>query len=310
MSRIVHREFLLDSVEKEHFRLLMRRVAGFCDVRVLTYVLMDNHFHILLRVPEQESGIDDAELFRRMAYIYSNKQVSRVRDEIAGLRAQGREDLVEDVKRRYLYRMHDMSEFMKTLKQCFTQWYNRSHGQTGTLWASRFKSVLIENSENALSRVSTYIDLNPVRARLAEDPKDYRYCGYAEALSGDRQARGGLLDVARSRGPVRSEGEALTLYRRYLCLDDRETPISRAEVEKVIDAGGELSSRQLLACRIRYFSDGLVLGSREFVEEVYRRNREQFGLRRKSGARKLRHGQWDGLCSIRDLRKSPIGLPT
>ena len=44
--------------------------------------------------------------------------------------------------------MHDLSEFMKTLKQRFSIWYNRNHDKRlGTLWTERFKSVLVEGSE-------------------------------------------------------------------------------------------------------------------------------------------------------------------
>ncbi len=63
------------------------------------------------------------------------------------------------------------------------------------LWADRFKSLLIEGGE-ALAAVAAYIELNPVRAGLCADPKDYRYCGYAEALAkGSPLARQGIRTV-------------------------------------------------------------------------------------------------------------------
>jgi putative transposase len=43
--------------------------------------------------------------------------------------------------------------------------------------------VVVENSVNALKTVAAYIDLNPIRAGLVEDPKDYRFCGYGEAVA-------------------------------------------------------------------------------------------------------------------------------
>src|SRR6202043_18280 len=84
----------------------------------------------------------------------------------------------------YRRRMFDLSIFIKELKGRFAQGYNRRHGRYGVLWADRFKSVLIEGGE-ALAAVAAYIELNPVRAGLCADPKDYRYCGYAEALATD-----------------------------------------------------------------------------------------------------------------------------
>ena len=64
--------------------------------------------------------------------------------------------------------------------------------------------------------------------------------------------------------------------------------------------------REALRCRVRYFSDGLVLGSQAFVDSIFVRYRSQFGQNRKSGARPLRFGDWQGLCSLRDLRLLPV----
>jgi hypothetical protein len=110
------------------------------------------------------------------------------------------------VRERLLARMHDLSEFMKTVKQRFSIWYNRNHGnRRGTLWMERFKSVLVEGKGNPLQTMAAYIDLNPVRAGLVEDPKDYRFCGYAEAVARSagsllRQGSGGRAGQAARRG--------------------------------------------------------------------------------------------------------------
>lgn len=62
-----------------------------------------------------------------------------------------------------------------------------------TLWAERFKSVLVEGFGNALETVAAYIDLNPVWAGIVEDPKDYRFCGYAEAVAKEVKALTGEI---------------------------------------------------------------------------------------------------------------------
>ncbi len=54
---------------------------------------------------------------------------------------------------------------------------------------------------------------------------------------------------------------------------------------------------------MRYFTDGAVLGSREFVERIFLEHRDQFGKRRRSGARRMKGSDWEGLTVIRDLRK-------
>jgi len=59
--------------------------------------------------------------------------------------------------------MYDISPYFKTLKQVFSQWYNKRNDRRGPLWDQRFKSLLIEGSEHALSTIAAYIDLNPLR---------------------------------------------------------------------------------------------------------------------------------------------------
>lgn len=62
----------------------------------------------------------------------------------------------------------------------------------------------------------------------------------------------------------------------------------------------------MLHCRIRYFTDGAVIGSKEFVNEAFARARSRFGPKRKDGARKLKGDAMPAnhfLWSLRDLRK-------
>ena len=169
--------------------------ADFCGVQVLTYCVMSNHFHVLVRVPDK-AEVADKELMRRYRVLYprpTKYQVQSARLMEAALAAGGVE--AEGIRKRLLARMADVSEFMKAVKQRFSIWFNRTHGRYGTLWAERFKSVLVEGRGHALQTMAAYIDLNPVRAGLVEDPKDYRFCGYAEAVAGVGVAREGLRRI-------------------------------------------------------------------------------------------------------------------
>ena len=111
----------------------------------------------------------------------------------------------DEIRRKLLARMGDVSEYMKTVKQRFSVWYNRNHRRFGTLWADRFKSVLVEGKGNPLQTMAAYIDLNPVRAGIVDDPKDYRFCGYAEAIAGVVVAQRGLTAVWSDSGARRSD---------------------------------------------------------------------------------------------------------
>src|SRR5512140_3734921 len=102
---------------------------------------MSNHFHVLVRVPEGAAP-SDGQLLARMEGLYG-KQGMWVQVARQGMARQGRID--GDLRRRLLERMGDVSGFMKEVKQRFSRWYNGQAGRYGTLWAERFKSVLVED---------------------------------------------------------------------------------------------------------------------------------------------------------------------
>ena len=105
------------------------------------------------------------------------------------------EKISQDLRAKLTGRMADLSSFLQELKQNFSRWYNRKHARFGTLWAERFRSSLVEGTPQALQLVAAYVDLNPVRAGLVDDSKDYRFCGYGEAIAGNHRAQNGILAI-------------------------------------------------------------------------------------------------------------------
>lgn len=118
--------------------------------------------------------------------------------------------------------------------------------------------------------MAAYIDLNPVRAGIVDDPKDYRYCAYTEAVAGQSNAVCGLKFITSGLYSV-SGADAVQAY-RFLLFGKGSAPveggasIDRAKAIQVLKyEQGKLPATTLLRCRIRYFTEGAVLGSREFV---------------------------------------------
>ena len=270
MSRTVNGEAFFKTREKEVLRKMIHQVADFSGVEVLTFCLMNNHFHLLVRVPPAE-GVSDGELLRRYRVLYPEPtayQTASIELMTKELMAGGSD--AEAIRVRLLARMGDISAFMKTLKQRFSTWFNKSHNRFGPLWSDRFKSVLVEGKGNVLQTIAAYIDLNPVRAGIVQDPKDYRFCGYAEAVAGRGDAVRGLTFVTSGLYDIAAV-EALKAYRLML-FGKGSAPaagakqIDRAQAVRVLEKEqGLLPAATLLRCRIRFFSEGAVLGSREFV---------------------------------------------
>ena len=154
VSRIVGGQNLLDEVSKEKLTELLWRMAGFCGLEVITYCMMANHLHILVRVPEP-GPLTDGQLIERLEALYGTKGAPTV---LARQAVAERGKIEEDLRQGWLARMGDVSEFMKELKQRFSRWYNRRYDRFGTLWAERFKSVLVEDQPTSLEAVAAYID--------------------------------------------------------------------------------------------------------------------------------------------------------
>ena len=151
----------------------------------------------------------------------------------------------------------------------------------------------MEEEERALRTMAAYIDVNPVRAGMVEDPADYRWSGYAEAMAGKARSRRGLVRIigqmawpiataaeAKPWGgdsfPRQVETRALVFYRAILggqgaarkCEDG--TVIRRGLSEKARERLTTATERrvraEVLVRRIAHFTRGVMFGSREFVD--------------------------------------------
>jgi REP element-mobilizing transposase RayT len=326
MSRTAGGEHLFGDVEKEAFVRVMRRLERFAGVEVLTYAVMSNHFHLLARVPDREKFLRrfegegcEEKLLEHLTLLYSEAYVAGLRHELADLRSRGMSKPAEELMDRFRKRFCDVTLFMKELKERFSRWFNKHHGRRGTLWMDRYKSVLVQDGD-ALRTMAAYIDLNPVRAGLVKDPKDYRWCGYAEAVAGSKRARRGLCRVmdrpldSWNEKAVKGAASSLTAaewFRCWLFGEGGEVEksawsggrkgVPKEKVKEVLKAGGKLGLAELLRCRVRYFSDGVAIGNRPFVEGFFNERREHFGAKRKDGAREIVESN-SGLCSLRALR--------
>ena len=321
VSRVVDRRFVFGKEEKNRFRDLLRRTEAFSGVRVLTWCILDNHFHILVHISEPpEEGLSEKVILKRCSQLYSKDEMLAIREAVERFRKHSGDKERGDAAvmrflQMYVRRMHNLSEFMKTLKHRFTLWFNGTHDRVGTLWESRFKSVLVEGEWKSAFKVAAYIDLNAVRSGLVDDPAKYEWCGYSEAVGGDRRARKGLGYLLTKYGESGDWRNVSCHYRMVMFGIGEETynddgevlrrGISPDAVEEAERSGGKIPLHVLLRSKVRHFTDGLVVGSREFVDDFYLAARDSGMLAKRkqdTGARRMRGGEWEELHSFRELK--------
>jgi REP element-mobilizing transposase RayT len=342
IARVVDKRFAFEAGDKEQFRIYMRMMENFSGCRVLAYCVMSNHFHLLLEVtPRPKAALTDEQLLKRLGALYPKAFVATVAKELAearqvvalGLAKEG-EAYVQRIHERFTYRMHDLSEYMKTLLQRFTRWHNKRTKRRGNLWEETFKSVVVEDGL-ASKTMAAYIDLNPVRAGMVQDPAEYRWSSYGEAMgatgrSGAKAKAGLVRAIMADKGceaDARHWAGKVSRGYRMLLLEEgeektrevvnergkREDRVLRkgmapekvaAELDR-LEAGRDVALRQMLRWKVRYFTDGAAVGSRAFVDGLHEQCRERFGAKRKSGARRMRGKAAcaaEFLWTARDLR--------
>ena len=165
------------------------------QVAINAYVLMDNHFHLLL-TPETGDGVPL---------------------------------MMQAVGRRYV------------------RYFNDRHQRTGTLWEGRYKSTLIQTDRYLLACMA-YLDLNPVRAGMVGDPRQYVWSSHRHFMgqTNDRRITPHALYWALGNTPFAREAAYTELVRAGLTMDEQKA-ITQATLQ------------------------GWALGDADFVDELQKR---------------------------------------
>lgn len=309
--------FLFDTETKDDMRKDLGTTAGFCGVQVLTYSILDNHIHLLIKV-QGTCTADANELLRRYGILNGEKKRYALAQKWKILRESNQLQLLQQEYKKLRTRMDDLSKFMKLLKQRWSQHFNKRKDRHGTIWNGTFKSSLVEPEEAVFP--GAYIDLNAVRANIIESPEDYPWCGFAEAMGKFRRVidgldfRKGLLEMyQRPTDEMLGRQIALEHLERFFHVEKGLGDLPKGYWDKngVLLRGGDLPIKLLLRCKVRYFTRGYIIGTKKFVNRVFLEHPEFFGPKRKTGARKIRGcKELAGILYVaRDLRKDVIMLP-
>ncbi len=161
MSKTAGGYFLLKpDYVKKHFLYLLKTLLQAFSFELISFSIMNNHFHLLLKAKDI-NYLSDNEILEKAQKAGIYKRLLFTKD-IATLRKK----------------LSDLSEFMKNLKERFSKWFNKTFNRYGYFWGGRYKNVIIENGES-LEICKNYIEMNPVNAGIVDSPEKYKFssCG-------------------------------------------------------------------------------------------------------------------------------------
>ena len=217
IQRCVRRAFLcgddpVTGQSYEHRREWIRQrlefLASVFAVDCLTYTVMHNHIHVVLRSrPDVLATWDDEEVARRLLRLFPHRRNED--GSPAEPSAPEINMIVNDPDRlaERRRRLSDLSWWMRCTAENIARRSNKEDGVTGHFWEGRYKAVVLLD-EASLLACSAYVDLNPIRAALAESPEESVFTGAKDRIDdlserADRK-RISTHDWERSRSRKRS----------------------------------------------------------------------------------------------------------
>jgi REP element-mobilizing transposase RayT len=159
----------------------LRLLSSLFAIDICAYAVMSNHYHLVLKLcPEQLSGVSNDEIIERWCALFKGPLlVQRYRQGISLSPIE--RNTVNDIVAVWRNKLSDLSWFMRCLNQPIAFQANREDDCTGKFWESRFTSQAL-TTEEALLSCMTYVELNPIRANMAESPETSDYTSIKERL--------------------------------------------------------------------------------------------------------------------------------
>ncbi|WP_316367552.1 transposase [Candidatus Thiodiazotropha sp. CDECU1] len=157
----------------------MKLLTDVFAIDICAYAVMSNHYHVILHVDtECAAEWSEQEVITRWERLFSLPVlVQRYLSQDAITRAE--QETVSELLTKWRKRLHDISWFMRCINEPIARQANQEDDCTGRYWEGRYKSQALLD-EKALTACMAYVDLNPVRAGLAETPEQSDYTSIKE----------------------------------------------------------------------------------------------------------------------------------
>jgi REP element-mobilizing transposase RayT len=208
VQRCVRRAFLCgddatSGKSFEHRRLWIRErlefLASVFGVDCLTYTVLSNHLHLVLRSrPDVVAAWTDDEVARRWLKLFPQRRTedgspeSPSAEEIKMVTSD--ELRLAEVRRR----LSDISWWMRCTAENIARRANREDECTGRFWEGRYKAQLLLD-EASLLACAAYVDLNPIRAAIANTPEESEYTGAKDRIDDLTQRAAGATTKSEGK---------------------------------------------------------------------------------------------------------------
>ena len=231
------------SGRKKEIQDRLALLAEFFAIDVCAYAILSNHYHLVVHIDEQAAlEWSELEVAQRWTRLFTGPAL--VRAFLAGqtLTASQKEVVVKHVHE-YRSRLCNLSWFMKCLNEPIARQANAEDNVTGHFWQARFSSQALLD-EAAVLTAMAYVDLNPVRAGIAETPEASDFTSIQQRIAEwrARQAPGDTVESGNAASETASLEKAIVKLFGFRGDGDRTVdagiPYSTADYLELVDWSG------------------------------------------------------------------------
>jgi len=162
----------------------VKQLTGVFAIDVAAYAVMSNHYHLVLRIDaERVRSWSREDVLRRWTQLYDGPlAVQRLLAGKGDELDEATQRAIDEWAEKYRARLCDLSWFMRVLNESIARKANAEDDVTGHFWEGRFKSQALLDEQAVLTAMA-YVDLNPIRAQMAETPEGSEHTSVAERIA-------------------------------------------------------------------------------------------------------------------------------
>ncbi len=258
ISRCVRRAFLcgIDPYSQksyEHRRQWVEDrlhfLASLFAIDICAYAVMSNHTHLVLHIDKQQADSWTTEqVLERWHQLHKGTLLTQqyLNKEKRPSMTPAMLEAVERIATVYRTRLHDISWFMRSLNEYIAREANKEDECTGRFWEGRFKSQALLD-EAALAACMAYVDLNPIRAKMADTPENSDHTSIKQRIDMAKQGQQPTLLMLFAGNPRAGMPKGLPFeLKDYVALVDATGRVMREDKRGYIKHGSPILTRLLI----------------------------------------------------------------